>query len=295
MILLISMAIVPFVQAVPTQTSQNFEKIKERVLAEAPKLEDSFPQIGQFASNDNDDGLIPIPDSFPLPTESKTKEEILRLQCFPGYFTPNQQVESELFDVNYQIPTIVIIDDEMLQYYVMMYGWGAHWLGCCMWAYNILDGGDDYLESPYDIDFEMAGAWETSFYYWESPGGVYYDGPDGLLEQIDDCPPEWGGADVMILMSGQYGGPGDNGGEIIGLANGMFYHGGQHFVINACYPWQSASNTFQHEASHLFDCSDHDEPGDLTYCIMSYTYVAVYNGYCTGCDTQLSLNSGRFN
>ena len=192
-------------------------------------------------------------------------------------------------DSNSPIPTIIILDDEFVYYFSMLDPWGASWPMMCQIGNSILEAGDDYLESPYDINFQTN--WNY-ICYWESPDGVVYDGDYGLLEMIDEINPTDVGCDVMVLMSGQYGGATEDG-DILGLANPMYRHGGRHFIIDACRgAWAPNANLFQHEASHLFDCSDHK---DLTYCIMCYTYTFATRGYCTGCNTQLILNAGRFN
>ncbi len=290
-IILIMMALIPFAQA----AAPNTEKIKNKIIAEAPKFEKLFPEVltpSSDTSKDND--FVQIADALPLSPVKLTEQERRTLACFPGYYTPNQisardgisdgSVQMLLEDTNYPIPTIIIVDDEMLSHYVAANPWTATWLGLCIWADNVLEGGDDYLESPYDIDFQTD--WNY-ICYWESPDYMDYY---GLLNEIDNVDPTGVGCDVMVLESGQNGGSG-GGGTITGLAN----MNGRHFVMNACLEeWGIPSaNIFQHEASHLFDCSDHG--WDQTYCIMSYTYMTSYRGYCTGCDTQLYLNAGRFN
>jgi len=232
-------------------------------------------------------------DAWQLPpeiVEKMTKEDLNKLACLPGYFTPNQMSIEVITDniggqmlldeTTHVVKTIVIIDEEAYYYYVCNEPWFATWEGCCAWANNILEGGDDYLEIPFGIDFQA----QSQYYcYWETPDYMdYYD----LLDEIDGVDPTGVSCDVIVLMTGQ------SGGSIVGLANRM----GHHFLMNAAasgWPYYiPVANLFQHEASHLYDCSDHGY--DQTYCIMSYTYQWQTRGYCTGCTTQINLNCARF-
>ncbi len=285
----------PVAQAVSTTSSADIEKITEKIISEAPKFEELFPTA--FADKSNDDKeYVQVINAPGIPTTNNialTKEDRLSSACFPGYFTPNQiSVQSDsneeggqmLLDSVDPIKTILILDEEMVSYYASIDPWNANWLLCCMWADNVLEGGDDYLEVPYGIDFQTE--WDY-ISYWDSPDYMDYS---HLLDEIDGVDPNGVGCDVIVLMSGQYGGS-SGGHQILGVAN----QPGAHFVMDitiGSWPYPVA-NLFQHEASHLFDCSDHY--WDQTYCIMSYTYQFQYRGYCTGCDTQLELNADQFN
>ncbi|MCW4004643.1 MAG: hypothetical protein NWE95_12105 [Candidatus Bathyarchaeota archaeon] len=267
-------------------------------MSNAPKFEELFPIASTLESaSDENDAFVQIADAWEMPAANKeqmTREDILRLSSFPGYFTPNQisvQVVSknseqmQLDSDPQPVKTIIILDEEAVAYYVSFDPWHVTWLHCCIWADNILEGGDDYLEVPYGIDFQTE--WNY-ICYWDSPDYMDYY---GLLDLIDGVDPTGVGCDVMVLMSGQYGGSSGNS-QILGLANQM----GRHFVMDVTigsWPfYYPVENLFQHEASHLFDCSDH--LWDYTYCIMNYRYTFQYRGYCTGCNTQLERNAGRF-
>jgi hypothetical protein len=223
--------------------------------------------------------------AFTLPSDVKatmTKEDLLALKCFPGYFEPMQtsigQGSGMLREETYHtVNTIICIDDDMWTEYVMTFGyfwWLADWEGCCEWANSILEGGDDYLESPFEIDFQTDTA---NYCYWTTPSGDSYS---QLLDTLDQVDPTGIGDDVLVCMSGQ------SDPNYAGMANQF----GRHFIMHATA--SLPANIFQHEASHLFDCGDHG--WDWTYCIMSYNYAFSYRGYCTGCTTQLELNCDRF-
>ncbi len=303
MVFLVSIAILPITAAQDSMQKQKIDQIKNKIISDAPKFEDAFPQVKNFSIDVNSD-FVCSPDSFIKPASiTMTDQEIRESECFPGYYTPNQISTQEvvskksgqmtILDTPQQpVSTIIIVDDEMLSYYVAADPWGATWLGLEIWANNILEGGDDYLESPYGIDFQTN--WNYIM-YWDTPDYMTYA---NLLDEMTGDPdtyvdPTAVWCDVIVVMSGQYGGAYQGGGEILGMANPMYYRNGRHFVMNACMAMWGAppANIFQHEASHLFDCSDHQ---DWTYCVMCYTYFLSYRGYCTGCNTQLLLNAARF-
>lgn len=291
-------------------TNMTFQK-NENMFADAMSLDDLFLSYGAQSMNkepfvcSDEDGIHV--DTLPLyPTnidrESMTKEEkdeLYRLMCVPGYFTPNQvTIQADLDEGGqraggYGVVNTVLVLDEEATYNVfgqLQYPF-ATWIGCCIIADNILEGGDDYLEVPYGIDFQTN--WNY-ICFWNSPNDKNYH---ELLAEISKVDPTGVGCDVIVLMSGQYGGASSTGGSIIGAANAT---SSRHFVMDVDVSqryWYSGdtppvANLFQHEASHLFDCSDHVY--DYTYCIMNYRYDQEYRGYCNGCDTQLWLNRFRF-
>lgn len=151
---------------------------------------------------------------------------------------------------------------------------------------NLVESGDAPLVANYGIDFEVQLSYVS---LWNPPTNMNYA---QLLAEISKVKPQDVGCDVLMLLTGQSEISGNS--ITLGMANATSH---RHFLMYAnaaSFPILCPlANLFQHEASHLFDCSDHG--WDLTYCIMSYTYQKSYRGYCTGCNTQLNLNKNRFN
>ena len=218
--------------------------------------------------------------AFEIPPEIKakmSKDELYRLRAIPEYFTPNQvSIQQMLLDTNppQSISAVVIVDEEMRTALSQIYGFEVPWSMVYSWAGNILEGGDDYLEEPFGIDFQNSYCTD-----WESPDNldIY-----GLLDTIDNVDPTSAGYDVIILMSGQVPGNG-----IVGLANLL----GEHFVMSCNV--NLTANLFQHEASHLFGPNDHGWDYS-NYCIMSYAYSWQTRGYCTACTVNICEHRYRF-
>lgn len=140
-------------------------------------------------------------------------------------------------------------------------------------AQNILEGGDDPLESGFGIDIQ-----QTIATNWESPDNL---GLHGLLYLIDDVDPTGVGCDIMVLMTGQDDPNYD----------GVAWCLGRHFVME---PFAGMPmNLFQHEVTHLFGPLDHGWDWGI-YCIMSYAYVWVTRGYCGPCTTNINQHRFRF-
>lgn len=228
--------------------------------------------------------------AFEIPLEIKekmSKEELYQLQAIPGYFTPKQvsvqQINRhQLLQNNPQpVKAVVVVDEEMreeLSKRLNLWPNLCSWDQVYNWAWNILEGGDDYLEIPFaiDIQLEIATNWETPD-DWN-----YYD----LLYAIDDVDPRGVGCDILLLITAQQH-PG-----IDGLAWGLDGpYGGRHFVMDCTV--SLPANCFQHEASHLFGAPDHGY--DLfTFCIMSYIWTYWTRGYCSGCTAIINSNKFRY-
>jgi len=286
---------VPSVQASTVNCQEN-----ERIFADATSLDEVLSLHYQTMDKSkiacNNENGVHV-DTFPLAdfdiSEFATKEEYDRFMCVPEDFTPDQIIIRDKTDEVEQrasscagVSAILIIDEEAKNFFGQLQWPYPTTFGCYIIADNILEDGDDYLEYPYGIDFITEWSYIC---FWNSPNYMDYY---GLLAEISKVDPTGVGCDVIVLMSAQFGGTYSNGGGIMGLANAVT---DRHFVMDVFAGMRYAfpiANLFQHEASHLFDCSDHGN--DLTYCIMSYTYDQSYRGYCTGCDTQLWLNRCRF-
>jgi hypothetical protein len=223
--------------------------------------------------------------AFNIPPEMQanlTKEEFYRLQGIPGYFTPKQDSVQQISGEQVLLETypppvkaVVVVDEEMKWRLQSILGREVTWDAVQSWARSILEGGDDYLESPFGIDIQA-----TIVVNWE-------DSPDDadigtLLDDIEVIPPEGVGCDILLLMTGQISGLGT-----VGLAN----HMGQHFVMSVQVGY--VINLFQHETTHLFGPRDHGD--DLwTYCIMSYVYTPYHRGYCEPCTANIYDHRYRF-
>jgi hypothetical protein len=179
------------------------------------------------------------------------------------------------------IKTLILIDEEAEAYFNK-----PTWAQTCAQANNILEGGDDYLEVPYGLDFQT-----VDYQRWASPNNMNYT---LLLREIADNFPANNNYDVVVLMTGQA----DIGSNYIGLARLM----GNHFVMDVDYGTfglghhhgTPLANLFHHEASHLFNCLDHD-PGYTALCIMSYFWDSSLRSYCSNCQTALWRNQLHYN
>jgi len=226
---------------------------------------------------------------LPPEVEAKmSKEEIYALQAVPGYFKPQQvSVPQSLLEQGDPQPVkaVVIVDEEMRGYLAWLtYGYWipelVSWEEVYDWAWNILEGGDDFLEILFGIDMQMVI--NTN---WETPDGWNYH---DLLYAIDDVDPRGVGCDILILITGQQ----DWG--LDGLAwcpcPGTPMEG-RHFVMD-CTVGLTA-NLFQHEATHLFGPHDHGW-NPLIPCIMSYYWTWQLRIYCSACTTNIDQHRFRY-
>ncbi|MGD6934834.1 MAG: hypothetical protein ACQCN5_11570 [Candidatus Bathyarchaeia archaeon] len=229
-----------------------------------------------------EDLMVEPSDAFEIPPEVKanmTKEEIYALKALPGYFKPLQESASAVLRTNPQpVKAIVSVDDDMRALLAAMQGVPysqVSWEDVYAWAYNILEGGDDYLELDFGIDIQA-----EVFTYWETPSD--YDIYD-MIYTIDDIDPTGVGCDIFLLMSAQI--------NTLFEPSGLAWRLGRHFVMTPSVG--APANLFQHEASHLFGPYDHDW-NPLIYCIMSYAYTFSTRDYCTACFDNIDSNKNRF-
>jgi hypothetical protein len=280
-----TLSLLPIVQATDAAYKEN-----ENVVAHRMNTEELFAYFGQTYVPDeflsiNDDISVDdftIPDNFP---ELITDEYLINA-CFPGYFTPDYVTLQDVPSRNsgqgsrsnpQPVKTIIMVDTEAYDKYAAMARYAGYTptdAGCYAWANNILEGGDDMMELWFGIDFQGQ---PQQFIIWDSPNYMnYYQ----LLSTIAQVSPTVVGCDVVVLMTGQ------SGGTLNGVANPYPY--GEHFVMSVSPVFDPLVNLFQHEASHLFGCHDHD-PGLTTYCIMSYTWCSVARDYCKSGDNCFNI------
>jgi hypothetical protein len=270
-------ALLPMVQVSNAAYNEN-----ENVVVHRMNTEELFAHFDQtyvpdeFSSIDDNANEGTAVDNFVMP-DGISIDEYLELMSFPGHFTPEyitlQDVPSrdsgQGSRANPQpVKTIIMVDTEAYYFYALLCkqaGVTPTDAGCYAWANNILEGGDDYLELWFGIDFQGQ---PQQFIIWDSPNYMNYS---QLLDTIAQVSPTVVGCDVVVLMTGQNSGGDD------GMAKRM----GRHFVMSIAPPITYPANVFQHEASHLFNCTDHS-PGLTDYCIMSYTwfYLAQTRTYC---------------
>jgi len=175
--------------------------------------------------------------------------------------------------------TMIIIDDDAETYIEhAMSKFGPvdfSWNDLCNWANRILEDGDDPFESLFNINFVA-----SQYQYWYSPSGSLAD----LLYEGQNAFPKPAGIDVTFILTGQAEG------TIAGRSdcNDAFI-----VTATAAAAFCPLVNVWQHEASHLYNCPDHD-PGFFTWCIMSYTWGMVTRNWCNECTLQIACNKYRF-
>lgn len=239
--------------------------------------------------------------SFPLPDNISeddvvelTDEEIGVLLCSPEYVTPKRVSiqNDDLDDLDGQKLTLnpspvkvaLFIDEEAREYYATKVNTTSPytWEGCKVWAKNILDCGTAVLYDNYQIDFQ-------AHYYeaWTLPNGTSYRWMLTNSFGSGTVAPQYG-CDVIVLLSGQ---------ADAGLALGCAEHRSFAMDVNIdrfgfpCPP-TNLMGLFQHEASHLFKCKDHQYLTSPPICIM--TNSNNYLEYCDECDEMLWLNQFRY-
>ena len=130
--------------------------------------------------------------------------------------------------------------------------------------------------ASYGITFEA-----YSYVNW---GATYSTDYGDLLDDIGWFAPSYFGCDVILLLTGQ----------IDPNSLGVAYNMGEHFVVGVDeddHWYVSNDRIFQHEASHLFGCTD--SGSHPTNCIMGSNGY-FYSTWCSVCKSYLSLNCGRF-
>lgn len=226
--------------------------------------------------------------TFEIPPEVKTKmtkAQIYELQAVPGYFEPQQvsiPSDQQMLQTNpLPVLAVVTVDEDMREELSRRLGMWPNlcsWQQVYDWAWNIIEGGDDFLETTFGIDIQP-----TVYCNWETPDNWnYYD----LLYAIDDVDPRGVGCDTIALLTAQQDV------NVDGLAwcpcpgTPM---GGRHLVMDCTVGLPA--NLFQHEQTHNFGPHDHGWDWGI-YCIMSYAYTYWTRGYCDPCTT--NINEHRF-
>lgn len=270
----------------------------------------SFQPLAQASKKPFKIADLKIPETYTKPTQSviknclsvepagiadlpndvitnMSKAEIYELQRVPGYYTPRQisAQKSILLNNPQPILAVVIVDDEMREQRANQLGYSnpedCPWSEVYAWAYNILESGDDALETNYGIDIQL-----TIASNWETPDNLDYY---ALLYLIDDIDPRTVGCDILMLMTGQ---------QMWGIDGLAWIYGtpgapmdARHFLMDCTV--SLPANLFQHESSHLFGCLDHGwDPFNL--CCMSSAYLYFTRGWCGGCQTILTANRARY-
>jgi hypothetical protein len=199
----------------------------------------------------------------------------------PGYYTPQEHVPSKSMLLSDPAPVeaYVVCDDDMFTQMQEIYWWRfwqpVTWDEVYMWAWNILEGGDDPFETNFQIDFKMEAGHYTN---WDSAPGtlyqLYYWGIGNFSSAQEST-----GCQVLVIMSGQS--DPDAGG----------WGGGDTFIIGTRNSPQA--NLVQHEASHLYGCPDHTVPPEPN-CVMSYDYTYSTRAWCASCTATISANRYTF-
>ena len=248
--------------------------------------------------------------SFDIQPEVKAKmsrEEICKQTLVPGYASQEQipqlstdktsiPISSVRQEIIYQadslelkscgpepVLAVVICDEEMRLQLGIDLGRPAElvpWDWVYAWANDILEAGDDPLESEFEINIVM----DTPVHWDDSPDDI------GLLELlwiIDGIPPQGVGCDIMILMSG----------EVDYVRDGCAYTPnlgtGRHFAMKCYVAWNA--RLFQHECSHLFGPTDYHQWDALPVCVMGWLWDSVTPNYCSTCTNIINSYAGRFN
>jgi len=161
----------------------------------------------------------------------------------------------------------IVADKEYRSYF------GSNWQNT---AHNTIESADNAFYSDHEINFVVG-----KYSEWDSDDSVH----DGRL--LDEAQEETGwnnnqqGMDMMAVFTNQQT---DHRGwsEPLGDAWIMKHQ------ISSSWDWHLA----QHEASHNYDCPDHGYVGP--YCIMTYTYMFVTDGWCSCCDQTIEDNRDHF-
>ncbi|WP_440948439.1 zinc-dependent metalloprotease [Methanosarcina sp. T3] len=144
-------------------------------------------------------------------------------------------------------------------------------------AYNTIENADNAFYSDHNIDF-VIGKYST----WDSD-----DSTSNCTLLLQEVQSETGwnsdhqGMDMLAVFSNQ------------GMDNrGMSERRGDAWImkhqITSGWDWHLA----QHEASHNYDCPDHDYLGPE--CIMTYTFMMSLDNWCSSCDSVIETNRNHF-
>jgi hypothetical protein len=233
-------------------------------------------------------------NAFHLPTDamaSMSKEELLKLLGFPGYFEPKQPTVprgQQMLASNPQpVNAIVIVDEEFRGFLAFLLGVPPEWIP---WELVYASGCNVVLSANGGGLLEDFGIYVQPAYatFWYTPNDKNFQ---ELLYMIDDVDPTGvPGCDIMILLTGQWDW------DRLGCA---WYVGGEgggrHSVVGVGILSFPLSNLVQHEISHNFGPWNMDHGLDPLYlCIMSYVYEPFYRDYCVVCTVYINENRFRF-
>jgi len=223
----------------------------------------------------------------------KMDMSIEEFYSLPGFATPNieskpdcksQSMQSKstqytmLSSGPEEVQAWVVCDDDMKSWYEELVGHSVTWDDVFMWAWNILEGGDDPFWPEFEIEYTMGAGHYTSWISTNS-GNIYQ-----LFDEGRSNHPKPGDCDVGIYMTGQVTG------DYLGLSE----QGGDDFIIRVRDTGiMPLANLWQHEASHNFGAPDHN-PGWFDFCIMSYTWAFYVRSWCGSCHSTIYSNRFHF-
>jgi hypothetical protein len=220
-----------------------------------------------------------------------TTEEILAatgmtLESFysiPGHVSFNvesrdlDKSQNSLLSTPQTVQVYVVVDEDAKLWYEYIQGHLVTWDDVYMWAYNILEGGDDFFWPQYEIDYNM-----HAYTNWDSPDStslsVIFEEGKNTITKPSDC-------DVRFFITGHNT-------DMLG-PRGISEMLGDDFIIKVRDPTVPMANLFQHEASHNYGAPDHD-PGLLDWCVQSYAWIQSTRDWCSSCHTTMYSNRFHF-
>ncbi len=242
------------------------------------------PNLQEINATQNFGAVIDITNISTEEYLAKTGIPAESFYSLPGYVTPN--IESRVNDgspdslltIPQTVEAYVVCDDDMKSWYETLMSHSVTWDDVYMWAWNILEGGDDFFWPQYEIEYNMGAGHYTN---WSSTNSgdlaqLFNEGRNNFPKP-SDC-------DVRVFMTGQLTG------NIYGLGETP----GNAFIIRVREPgsWPVA-NLWQHEASHNYNAPNHD-PGLFDWCIMSYIWGPSTRDWCSSCHSTIYENRFRF-
>jgi hypothetical protein len=242
------------------------------------------PNLQEILAAQNLGAVIDITHMTTEEYLAKTGTTIEGFYSIPGHVTPNIESRADgesqesLLTIPQTVEAYVVCDDDMKLWYETLVGHSVTWDDVYMWAWNILEGGDDPFWPQYEIEYNM-GAGHYTNWYSTNYGNLYQIFDEGRTNfpKPSDC-------DVRVFMTGQ----------LTGNIYGLGEKPGNAFIIRVreTGSWPLA-NLWQHEASHNYDAPDHD-PGLFDWCVMSYTWGPWTRDWCGSCHSTIYTNRYRF-
>jgi hypothetical protein len=220
-----------------------------------------------------------------MTTEEYLNATGMTLESFysiPGHVSFNvesqdlDRSQNSLLSTPQTVQAYVVVDNAAKLWLEYIQGHPVTWDDVYMWAYTILEGGDDPFWPQYGIDYNM-----LHYTNWSSTDttslATLFDEGRNSFPMPSDC-------DVRIFMTGRPTGADNGKSEVLGSA----------FIMKVRQPgmWPLA-NLWQHDASHNYYAPDHID-GLLDYCVMSYTWGPSTRDWCSSCYTTMYSNRLHF-